>query len=97
MRERENKHTNDTPSDWAVLCIIFSVRRTLDGSLTEAEVRSGVSEVKLAYLGESDEGDVLQVRLWCPGSGERTVVCSMTKGEETPVCQVTLTFNKADL
>ena len=57
---------------------------------------SGVSEVKVAYLGESAEGDVLQVRLWCPLDEKRTVTCSMTKEGGQPVCQVTLTFQQPE-
>ena len=57
---------------------------------------SGVSEVKVAYLGESAEGDVLEVRLWCPLDKKRTVTCSMDKEGGQPVCQVTFTFHQPE-
>ena len=50
---------------------------------------------KIAYLGESVEGDVLRVKVWCPEGLERTVMCSMEK-EGQVVNQVTLTFHSAE-
>jgi hypothetical protein len=64
--------------------------RLLQNRVTEDHLASGVSEVKVAYLGESVEGDVLDIEVWCPE--ENTAVCSMTK-EGKVICQVTLTYN----
>ena len=67
----------------------------LQSQISEAEVSSGTAVAKVAYLGESVEGDVLRVKVWCPEGLERTVMCSMEK-EGQVVNQVTLTFHSAE-
>ncbi|XP_076455805.1 uncharacterized protein LOC143290338 [Babylonia areolata] len=62
----------------------------LDGALTEKDVRAGVRQLRVVYLGESVEGDVLRVQVW-RGDGDRCVVCSMEK-EGQVINQVTLSY-----
>ncbi|KAL8570975.1 hypothetical protein ACOMHN_037835 [Nucella lapillus] len=65
----------------------------LQGHLTEEAFKAGVRQVKVCYLGESTEGDVLKIQVW-PGEAEGNrcvVVCSMEK-EGRVITQVTLTF-----
>ncbi|KAK7495671.1 hypothetical protein BaRGS_00013118 [Batillaria attramentaria] len=67
----------------------------LPESLSEKDIAAGVAEVKISYIGEAVEGDMLQVHVWCPEKTERTVVCSMNK-EGQLINQVTLIFHSAD-
>lgn len=87
------KHTNFASYPRFALDAVHDALRheRLNGLLSEADFSSGVSQVKMAYLGESIEGDALRIQVWCPESTERTVVCSMEKEGQT-INQVTLTF-----
>lgn len=64
------------------------------GHLTQEDVRAGTAEVSVSYIGESVQGDVLHVHMWCPPGTSRTVVCSMEK-EGQVINQVTLTYHAA--
>lgn len=64
------------------------------GHLTQEDVRAGTAEVSVSYIGESVQGDVLHVHMWCPPGTNRTVVCSMEK-EGQVINQVTLTYHAA--
>lgn len=63
----------------------------LDGYLTKEDVEAGVAELKVAYLGESVEGDALQMKIWKLPE-DRTFVCSVEKNSQV-INQVTLTFH----
>ncbi|KAK7092927.1 uncharacterized protein [Littorina saxatilis] len=64
----------------------------LEGHLSQAEISSGISQVKTAYLGECVEGDVLKIQVWSVEGYDRTVLCSMEKDGQV-INQVTLTFH----
>ena len=88
------KHTNFASYPRFAVDAVHDALRLgkLQGKISEAEISSGVALAKMAFLGESEEGDVLTVKVWCPESLQRTVVCSMEKGGQV-VNQVTLTFH----
>ncbi|KAK7495668.1 hypothetical protein BaRGS_00013115 [Batillaria attramentaria] len=90
----DNDHTNFTSYVRFAVDALHHASKTglLDGCLTKADISAGASEVKVAYLGESGDGDVLHVHVWCQRDVDRTVVCSMDRDTE-PVCQVTLSFH----
>lgn len=65
----------------------------LEGWLTKSDVEAGVAEIRLSYLGESLEGDLLHVKTWKVLGKERTVMCSIEKNNQV-INQVMLTFHK---
>ena len=62
--------------------------------LSAKDISAGISQVKMSYLGESVEGDVLQVKVWSMEGCERTMMCSMEK-EGQVINQVMLSFYSA--
>ena len=87
------KHTNFASYPRFALDAVHDALRQgrLEGRISAGEVSAGIATVKIAYLGESAEGDLLTVKVWCPESSERTAVCSMEK-EGQAVNQTTLIF-----
>ena len=58
-----------------------------------SSILAGVSEVKVAYLNETNEDDNLDLEMWICKDQPRSVLCNMKKDGKN-VCQVTLTFNE---